>query len=501
MLLILLALLASRGSGLVRDAIVAYQFGTTATTDSFIAAFSLPDILSSLLLAGLVGVALIPILVRASAEDPANRWMVASSVLNLMTLGAAALALVGIVFARPLVTVLTPGLAGAHAIRAAHLLQVMFPALVFFGAGSVFTAILNAGNRFTVPNLAGLFVNLAMILGAVAFGPRIGIDALAWGFLVGSILQLAIQLPSARRLGFRYRLTLGLSDPRVRAVLASVVPLTLILVFAYSRLLVERWLGSLIAPGTISVLTFSNRLLLVAPTLLVAPVSTVLYPQLARHVIDNQPVEVREVISTGIRLILLGVLPAALLLRFLSHPIVAAVYQRGAFDLTSSNATAYLLGLFALALVPFSLNDFMTRSYFARGRQRFALRAALAGMLLTFVGDIVLTRLLGFPGLAWGATFGAWSLLAIFVVDHRMWRQRSLIVPTLKTVVASVAMILVAIAVFQLTAPFQGILARLAVTLLAAGAVYVGALLLVASEDARLLGGMASRWALRALPQ
>src|SRR3981081_4212823 len=99
LLLMLLALLASRASGLVRDAIVAYQFGTTPTTDSFIAAFSLPDILSSLLLAGLVGVALIPVRVRASADGHDDRWAIASGVLNLIVLATLALALVGIVFA------------------------------------------------------------------------------------------------------------------------------------------------------------------------------------------------------------------------------------------------------------------------------------------------------------------------------------------------------------------------------------------------------------------
>jgi putative peptidoglycan lipid II flippase len=498
MVFMLLALLASRASGLVRDALIAYQFGTTATTDSFVAAFTIPDLVSSLLLAGLVGVAAIPILIRAEGDE--GRWTVANGLLNLMTAGAAACALVGMLWGRPIVSALTPGLDTDHIARAAALAQIMFPALVFFAAGSVITAVLNTGDRFTLPNLAGLFVNLAMIAAAIILGPSIGITALAWGFLTGSALQFAVQLSVAHRMGFRHKSTFGLHDPRVRAVFAAMLPFILMTAFQYGRLVIERGLGSLIAPGAISILTFANRLLLFAPSLIVAPVSTVLYPQLARDdVVDAS--EVKRTVASGIRLILLGAVPSALIIRYLSHPIVSLVYQRGAFNVTSSNATAYMLGLYALALIPLSLNEFISRTYFARRRHRFVLGANAVGLILTIAGDVVFTRAIGFPGLALGASVGAWGLLAIFLVGDGTWRDRTLQVLTLKTALAGIVMTVAVVAVHDVSGPLRSSGLRLAIDLIVAAAVYASMLWVLAASDVRLVGEvLIGRWGIRVPP-
>src|SRR4029077_7634288 len=153
----------------------------------------------------------------------------------------------------------------------------------------------------------------------------------------------------------RYQLTFGLSDPAVRAIFTAMAPLLVWLAIAYGRLIVERWLGSVLGAGTIAILNFSNRLYLFAPGLIVTPISTVFYPIVVRGHVDKDEDALRQTISTGIRLIVLAARPSRLLLRSCAHPIVAVIYERGAFDATSSNATAYLLGLFALGLVPLCL--------------------------------------------------------------------------------------------------------------------------------------------------
>lgn len=498
MVFTLLALLASRASGLVRDAIVAYQFGTTATTDSFVAAFTIPDLVSSLLLAGMVGIAAIPVLIRAEGDE--GRWTVANALLNLTTAAVAACALGGMIWAPSIVSTLTPGLDGDHVARAAALAQIMFPALVFFAAGSVITAVLNTGDRFTLPNLAGLFVNLAMIAAAILLGPSIGITALAWGFLAGSALQFAVQLPVAHSLGFRYKPTFGLHDPRLRAVFAAMLPFILMTAFQYGRLVVERWLGSLIAPGAISVLTFANRLLLFAPSLIVAPVSTVLYPQLARDELVDAS-EVKRTVASGIRLIFVGAVPSALLIRYLSHPIVALVYERGAFNVTSSNATAYMLGLYAVALVPLSLNEFISRTYFARRRHRFVLFANAAGLILTLAGDVAFTWLIGFPGLALGASVGAWGLLAVFFVEGGIWRDRTLQALFVKVALAGILMMAAVVVVNTSSTSMRSTGLRLAIDLVVAALVYTAILSVLAANEVRQVSqSLLGRWGIR-VPQ
>ncbi len=487
--LTLLALLASRASGMVRDAVIAYQFGASATTDSFLSAFTLPDLISSLLLTGLVGVAVIPVLIRSEVTG-ASVWRTANAVLNLLIVASAGLALVGAAAAGPLVDLLTPGLSDTHAALAAEMARIMFPALVFFAAASLLTGILNIGSRFVIPTLAGLFVNVSMIGAAVVFGRQLGVSALAWGFLAGSVLQLTVLIPGATRLGYRYQLTFGRSDPNVRAVFRAMAPLLLVVAMQYGRLIVERWIGSILVSGTIALLNFSNRLYLFPPALIVAPISTVLYPIVARGHVDGDEDRIRQTISTGIRLIILSAVPAMLLLRYFAHPMVAVIYERGAFDAKSAAATGYLLGLFALGLVPVCINEFLTRTYFARHRARFALLSTGSSLAVTVVADIVLTRFIGYPGLAWGATAGAWWLLAIVVLDGGIWRQRDIVMTALRAVVAGVVMTAFAVGVFDLM-PITHTVVRLGAALLVGGGVYLLVLRLLSTQDARLLTGLA----------
>ncbi len=476
---------------MVRDAVIAFQFGASATTDSFLAAFTLPDLISSLLLTGLVGVAVIPVLIRSQVTNQAAVWRTANSVLNLLIVASALLALLGAVAAPPLIGILTPGLSDTHAAVAADMARIMFPALVFFAAASLLTGILNIGSRFVIPTLAGLFVNVAMIAAALLFRREIGVAALAWGFLAGSVLQLTVLIPGASRLGYRYQFTFGLSDPNVRAVFMAMAPLLIVVAMQYGRLIVERWLGSILVPGTIAILNFSNRLYLFPPALIVAPISTVLYPMVARGHFAGDEDRMRQTIATGIRLIVLGAVPAMLFLRYFAHPMVAVIYERGAFDARSSAATGYLLGLFALGLVPICINEFLTRTYFARQRARFALLTTGSSLAVTVVADIVLTRLIGYPGLAWGATAGAWWLLAIVVIDGRIWRQREIVLTTLRAVIAGVMMIVLAVGVFDLL-PISHTVVRLGVAMSVGAGLYLLVLRLLSSQDARLLTGLAS---------
>ncbi len=497
--LTLVALLASRASGMVRDAVIAFQFGASATTDSFVSAFTLPDIISSLLLTGLVGVAVIPVLIRSEASGGPAVWRTTNAVLNLLIVGTAALVLVGSLAANQLIATLTPGLSPPNAELAAAMARIMFPALLFFVAAGLFAGILNIGSRFAIPALTGLFVNITMIAAVVLLHGRIGISALAWGFLAGSVLQLAVLVPGARRLGYRYQLTFGLRDPAVRAVFAAMGPYLLVIATGYGRLVVERWLGSILVPGTIALLNFSNRVYAFPPAMIVAPISTVFYPMVVRGHIAKDADETRRTIAVGVRLILLGAVPATLLLRYFAHPIVAAIYERGAFDARSAAATGYLLGLFAFGLLPVCLNDFLTRALFARQRIRFAAAITTSSLAVNVVADVALTRVIGYPGLAWGATAAAWWLLTIIVVDSRLWLQREIVLTALRAAIAGAVMTAIAVGLFDLTSQVHTTL-RLGGALVVGAAVYVVALRLLSSKDARLLTSLANEFFNRPQP-
>ncbi len=486
-------MLLSRLAGLTRDAVIASRFGARGSTDALFAAFTIPDLVSSLLLAGLVGVAFIPVFVRVRADDENRAAALASGIFNLLAIGTAVIALAGVLAAGPAIALIAPGLPPASSELAAALLRIMLPALVLFGLGSLLTGVLNADERFLLPTLAGLVLNLAIILAALTLAQLLGLFAIAWGFLAGSILQFCLQAWGAHAGGHRWQPTLALGAPELRMVVLAAIPLVLVTACQYGRLVVERVIGSTLPPGTISELGFANRVLLMPATLAAGPIATALFPRLSVQSALSADADFHRSVVLGIRLIVLVALPGALLLAMLSTPLVAVLYQRGAFTAAASAGTGDLLAIFALGLPAIAVNEFLTRGCFASGRARFALLITASALAVNVAADVVLARLLGAPGLAAGAVIAAWASTLALATAFAPWKDAAMAASALKLALAAVPSAAVA---WLVHAAFAGPeLLRVALALIAAGAVYAAALLALHAEELQLARrSLASRW-------
>ncbi len=199
------AFLVSRVLGYVRLVVIGNTFGATADLDAFFAAFRIPDLIFQLVAAGALSSALIPVISALfTTGEQARAWRVVSTVINLMLIGLAVLAVGFFILAPVIVPIITPGFEGAQLDTTIELTRIMLLSPIFLALGAVATSVLNAGGRFAAAAMAPIVYNLAIIAAAVLLAPTLGVDGLALGVVAGSLGHLLVQLRPLARLGFRY---------------------------------------------------------------------------------------------------------------------------------------------------------------------------------------------------------------------------------------------------------------------------------------------------------
>ncbi|HEC33747.1 MAG TPA: murein biosynthesis integral membrane protein MurJ [Chloroflexi bacterium] len=365
--LVIVLFILSRTLGLAREMVIGAVFGTGADYDAYLAAVRIPDILFTLIAGGALGSAFIPTFTAAFARgDPEGGWRLASSVANLLLValtGAAGLAWLG---APPLVhIVLAPGFGVEQQALTVSLMRVMLAAPLFFGVSGVVMGVLNARQHFLLPALAPSFLNLSLIGAAWLLAPRIGVQALALGYVVGAALHLAVQLPGLVWVGARYRPLLTLRDPGVREVLRLMAPRVLGLAAVQLNFLVNTNLASRLGEGAVSALNYAWLLMLLPQGVFAQAVATAAFPTFAEQVAWGARKEMRVTLAATLRAIFFVTIPAAVGLLVLRRPLVALLFERGAFRAASTEAVAWALAFYALGLVGHAGVEIVARAFYA----------------------------------------------------------------------------------------------------------------------------------------
>ena len=234
-----IAILSSRVLGLIREVVIASLFGATRNMDAFLTAFRAPNMLRDLFAEGALSTAFVTTFSRRIAtQGDTSAWRLASKVATLTVVFMSAVVVLGIIFAPEVIAVLAPGFAPDKAQLTILLTRIMFPFILLVSLAALAMGMLNAKNVFGIPAMASSFFNLGSIIGGVAlcywldpqsdwrhphFGER-GLIALAIATLIGGLLQLLVQFPPLKRVGFRFRPDFSWRDPGVRTILTLMGP-------------------------------------------------------------------------------------------------------------------------------------------------------------------------------------------------------------------------------------------------------------------------------------
>ena len=404
--------------GLYRDHLMAVHYGTAGMeAKAFYVASRIPRVFFDVVFASAIAACFIPVFSEyLTQKGKQEAFRFGGNFLSVMTLLTALLTGLGILFAEPLVTLFADGYDAQTAALAASLTRVMFPTVLFTGVAFSFVGVLQSLGEFNVPALISVVSNLVIILYYLTLDQQFGIYGLAVAFLVGWFLQAAVQVPSLRRLGFRYRPGLELRSEGMRKVFALMLPVMVSTWVQPINLTINSKFGSRLYEGAgVSAIEFSTNLYLVIAGVFVLSVTNVIFPKLSRLTAQHQEEAFRDTLRQTVHGSLFFVLPMAAGLMLLARPLVSFLYGGGEFDEFSVSITSQALVWVSLGMVGYGLQNILSRSYFAKQDGRTPLVAGAVSILTNLGLCMVLTEPLGVAGLAISSTVSS-TLYAILLL-------------------------------------------------------------------------------------
>ncbi|HVY04460.1 MAG TPA: murein biosynthesis integral membrane protein MurJ [Burkholderiales bacterium] len=406
--------LLSRILGLIRDAVIAWQFGVSSGTDAFLVAFRLPNLLRRVFAEGAFSQAFVPILSEyrntRSAEDTKTFVHHVSTLLALVLL---AVTVLGILAAPVIVYISAPGFAASpdKFQLTVELLRVIFPYILFISLTSLAGGILNTWSRFAIPAFTPVLLNVSFIVFALWLTPYFDppIKVLAWAVFAGGMLQLAFMLPFLSRIGMLPKFMLQFRDPGVWRLLKLMGPAIFGVSVSQVSLLINTIFASFLVTGSVTWLYYADRLMELPTGLLGVALGTILLPSLSRSFAEKSGEEFSRLLDWGLRLTFLLALPCAVALAMLSIPLIATLFYHGAFEANDVAMTRQALVAYAVGLLGLILVKVLAPGFYSRQDVRTPVKIGVATLVATQVMNLVFLWGfgLGHAGLALAISLGA----------------------------------------------------------------------------------------------
>lgn len=398
------AVMCSRVLGLARELIVAALFGASRWMDAFIVAFRAPNLLRDLFAEGALSTAFITVFSKKiETEGEKSAWALASKVATLATVFMSLITVLGVLFAPGLVSLLAPDFAEDQAEFATLLTRIMFPFIFMVSLAALVMGMLNASNIFGVPALASSFFNIGSILGGLFFGwmidPAFGHRALiglAMGTLLGGLLQLVVQLPALRRIGFKFHFDFFWKDEGVKRVLLLIVPSVIAGSAVQVNVMVNTIFASYLEEGAISWLNYAFRLMQLPLGVFGVAVATVTLPVVSKIAATLDWDTFRDTLARALRLACFLSIPSAAGLITFAEPVIGLIYQRGRFGWEDTLAVSAALQFYAIGLIGYSCVKVLSPAFYAMDRKWTPMMVSFGAIALNVVLNYLLIFKFGF---------------------------------------------------------------------------------------------------------
>lgn len=476
------AVALSRVLGVAREQAFAVFFGAGRELDAFITAFRIPNLLRDLFAEGALSAAFVSTFAQQLEQrgEPAA-WRLASQVVNALVLVVGTIVVAGIMWAPQLAHLIAPGfdaIPGKLELTIA-LARVMWPFLLLVTLAAVAMGMLNARHVFGVPSLAAACFNVGSIGGGLLcawwFAPEYmrgvahavwthtpmaphdgdaaahAITGMAIGTLTGGSLQLLVQLPALRGIGFRYQRVLDWRDPGLQRVLRLMGPAVIGAAAMQINVLVNSNFASYLGDGPVSWLNVAFRFMQLPIGLFGVAIGTVTLPEVSRQAARGELDALRTTLREALVLLATLCLPAAVALHVFRVPVIGLLYEHGRFHADDTLAAAAALTGYAAGLAGYAGIKVLLPAFYALGDARTPAVISLASIVTNYALNWTLVRSLGFghAGLALSTSAVATVnfLLLFFVLRRRLGSLGEQLIPTVGRITLAVVVMAVACSV------------------------------------------------------
>jgi putative peptidoglycan lipid II flippase len=363
--------LFSRILGLVRNRLLAENFGAGEQLDAYFAAFRIPDFVYNILIVGGIAVAFIPIFseyfskIKNGGDWPGQATKFTNNLLNCFLFLLIFLCLVLAIFTPLLIKFIVPGFSKENQDITINLTRLMFFSPVLFGISSIFSGILQYFERFLIYSLAPILYNLGIILGILFFVPYFGVYGLAYGVILGAFLQFLLQAIAVKTAGYGYKFILDFKHSGIRKVFKLMAPRLIGVTADNINLIIITAIGSILAAGSISIFNFSNDFQHFPVGIIGISFAVSSFPVFSRYMANGQKKEFFEHFSLIFRQIVFLTVPVSLLIFLERAQLIRLLYGAGKFDWIDTRLTAAALGIFCFGILANSLIPLVARAFFS----------------------------------------------------------------------------------------------------------------------------------------
>ena len=426
---------------IVRQLIIARQFGLSSDLDVFNVANNIPDMLYSLISGGALAVAIIPVLTEVmTRKNRGAAWRVFSQVANIAFLVTAVLSVLVAIFAWPLVQHpwgIAPGFDISQQALVVRLMRMDLIATLIFSMAGLLIAGLQANQHFLLPALGPILYNIGQIFGAVFLSPengytigsftlptmQLGVDGLVYGVLIGSALYFIIQIPGLFIYRFKWTPSINFSDPDVQKILVMLGPRVVSMLFYQLTFIARDNIASHLALGSVTALTYGWMILQVPETLIGTAIGTALLPTLSEYIAKEDLKRFEETIQNVGRVLAALAIPAAILLSAALEPFLAFAFG---FDASGTNLLIGVTRAFLVGLLGHVFLELGARIFFAQQNARIPLIGAGINLFLFIIFSNLLADLLGAVGvgLADAIAFSGQALFLMGIYKVHLFKSK-----------------------------------------------------------------------------
>lgn len=385
----------SRVLGFVREALMARYFGAGPVADAFVVAFRLPNLLRRVFAEGAFSQAFVPILAeykQQKGQDAAREFV--AHIAGTLTLVLFIITAIGVLAAPVIILLTAPGFTrdGGQFALTSNLLRLTFPYILLISLTSFASGILNTYNKFSIPAFTPTLYNIASIACMVLLVPHLNqpVYALAIGVLVGGVAQLAFQLPYLKRLDMLPLPRLVWRHEGVWRVIRKMGPAVFAASISQISLVINTMIATWLAAGSVSSLSYADRLMEFPTGLLGVALGTILLPSLSKHHANKSSTEYSALLDWGLRLALLLAVPSAVALAMIGEPLTVALFQHGAFTAQAAHMTESALAAYAVGLPGLILLKVLAPAFYARQNLKTPVKIALLTLTVTQLLNAVL---------------------------------------------------------------------------------------------------------------
>lgn len=444
--------------GLIRDRIIAINFGTTSATDTYNASFLIPDLLFNLFIAGALTAAFLPIFTEYIIKDKKEAHKIANTMLTGATLLIAILATIAFIFMDSIIPLLFSTVSPEMQADVINMTRLMLPSAILFAISNTLGNILMSYKHFIAYAISPILYNLGIILGVIFLHNQIGIYSAAIGILIGASLHAIVRIVDVSVTEYSYKPQLAITHPGFKKIIKLMIPKSISLIAWQVNLYIFAIVGIKILEGGLAAFHFARNIQSFAVSLFGIAFATAVFPFLSTAVSENNPKKYTKHIQKTMQRILFFSIPAAVGVMLLAGPLVELILGGGVFDEESIRLTSLLLFFFAISIPFEGLSHILARAFYAHKNTITPMFINVTSMAVIALISIYIAPTYGIEWFSIGFSLGFIlyvTLMLIFLRKHLEGFQFKIFFQSLaKTILASGIM---AVSLF-LTSPFSDII-------------------------------------------